>query len=331
MKNRIDIIIASDELYAKYATICIKSLLDTNFHYQIIVHLLNNGISEQSVKIIEQTLRSEDELHLYPIQDITSRLGTKISMEAIPISITTYGRLFVSSILPPSVLKALYVDCDIIFNDDISPFYDSDLGDCLVGGVLDTFMSCRAKQSIGIEKYEAYVNAGVLLIPLGRWRVENIEKSFMDFLHLNNGNVYHHDQGVINAVCARRKKIFLPKYNASSYYFSHPYRLLRKYNTPFYTKQECREAVKHPAIIHFTSGVVNRPWVEYCVHPLAWIFNKYKKQTAYRDIPLIRDNRTLIERVDSWLFLNIPYILYRMYYSIRTFQYKLKQLLKLIL
>lgn len=321
----LDVVLASDETYAKYATVCIQSLIKTNSAYRIRIHLLYNGMHSHSIDIIRKMLNPDYELHTYSLMDIANRIGTSISMDTIPISITAYARLFIMSVLPININKILYIDCDITFNGDIGPFYFSDLGNNLVGGVLDTCTSCRSKNEIGIADNEPYLNSGVLLIALDLWRKENIEKSFIDFIHKMNGKVYHHDQGVINAVCAGRKKIFHPRYNTSSYFFSHPYKMLQKHNTPFYSRQECRDAVCAPIIIHYTSGVVNRPWIENCVHPLKDVFYLYGQMTPYKNFSLQKDNRTFIEKIDSWILRNMPYSIYRFYTIIRKLQYNIRK------
>lgn len=321
----LDVVLASDETYAKYAAICIQSLIKTNSNYYIRLHLLDNGLSLQSIEIIRSILSPNNSLHTYSLNDIAKRIGMEISMDAIPISITTYARLFITSVLPKDILKVLYVDCDVIFNGDIGNFYFSDLENNLVGGVLDTCASNRSKSEIGLSNIEPYINCGVLLIALDQWRKEDIEKKFLELIYKMKGNIYHHDQGVINAVCIGRKKIFHPRYNASSYFFSHPYKLLKKYNTPFYTQQECKEATSYPTIIHFTCGIVNRPWVKNCKHPLAYIYKEYKQMTPYKDILLEEDKFTFIEKFDSWMLRKTPYVLYEIYSAIRKAQYKVRK------
>lgn len=125
------------------------------------------------------------------------------------ISLTSYARLFAGSILPANLDKVLYIDCDIIFNGSIRDLFNTDLGNCLVGGILDPLISRTYKKEIKIPMSEPYINAGVLIIPLNRWRSEGMEQKFVDFLVANRGKVHHHDQGIINAVCAGRKKFYL--------------------------------------------------------------------------------------------------------------------------
>ena len=41
------------------------------------------------------------------------------------------GRLFAPKVLPESVERALYLDCDTIVCGSIEPLYETELGECL--------------------------------------------------------------------------------------------------------------------------------------------------------------------------------------------------------
>lgn len=327
MANILNVVIAADNNYIPYASICIQSLFATNPDFdRIDVHLLGNELTDISIKKFTSMFDGERyQYSLHSISDIKDRLQTSVPDT---IAITSYARLFICSILPPEIDKVLYIDCDVIFNGSILDFYNSDIGDNLVGGVLDTFMNTRAKDLIGIARNEPYINAGVLLIPLDKWRKCNIEKQFVEFLLKHNGNVYHHDQGIINAVCQGKKYLFPPQYNASSFYFSHPYRILKQHNTPFYSQREVDYAIKNPILIHYTCGYLNRPWIENCKHPYVSLFHKYRNLSNYTDIPLLKDKRSNREKLDSYVFLNFPYSLFRIYSRVVEFIGRIKNVLK---
>lgn len=318
MDSILNLVIAADSKYLPYAVICLKSLFITNNDFkQINVHLLANKLKKEDIANFSTVfLHTNNKLFTYSISDIEDRLCTKVPST---ISITSYARLFICSILPLDVDKVLYVDCDVIFNGSIFDLYNTDIRENMVGGVLDTFMNNKAKLLINIPFDEPYLNAGVLLIPLSKWRKQNMEEKFIKFLLENKGNVYHHDQGIINAVCCGKKMIFEPKFNASSFYFSHPYRVLRKRNTPFYSKKQVNNAKEKPVIIHFTCGYLNRPWIKNCYHPYKKLFDFYKQMTIYNKIALLEDKRSNREKLDSFIFRNFPFSLFVVYSKIIDF------------
>lgn len=318
----LNIVIASDDNYIEFVVICLKSLFCTNKDFdKVRIFLLSNFLSEKSINEVDYVISNGiGELNVIPINNISEKLQVPVPNT---IAITAYARLFIASLLPRDVDRVLYVDCDVIFNGSIVDFYDVDFGDNWVVGVLDTFMSNRAKRSIDIADDDIYLNSGVLMIPLAKWRDINIEEKFIAYLLSKKGNVYHHDQGILNAVCNKKIMYVHPKYNLSSYYLSHNYKLLYKNNTPFYTKEEVNEAKQNPVIIHYTSGYYNRPWELNCRHPYKNIFLYYKEMTNYKVKPLRKHNHKKLDEVFAYIFLYCPYFVYRICGYVRYVAWKL--------
>lgn len=301
------IALASDNNYAEFVAVVIASAL-ANLSDYLHVHLLANGIEESSLFLLKQQIPSgRGELHLYDIQDLPAKLSIRVPDT---IAISSYARLFLPSILPADIAKVLYLDCDTVIADDLSDLWNTDLQNKYIAGVLDTLPDNDSKRNVGVPSDAPYINAGVLLINLSLWREDHLQQRFLDFLLAHNGRVHHHDQGIINAVCQNKIAIVHPRYNCTSNYYSHPYTLLRRTNHPFYTRQECEEATAHPAILHFTEGFYNRPWLTNGRHPMAVVFDHYHRQTAWVDVPLRKDKRTLLVRFLSWEFLHLPYPIY---------------------
>lgn len=319
-KKHLHIALASDENYAEFVAIVITSLFATSKGFErISIHLLSNNISSDTVNKINQHIPQNGELTVYDISDIGKRLKTNIPST---IAISAYSRLFLASILPPNINKVLYVDCDVIFNNDISELWDTNITNNSVAGVLDTLPDNKSKNNIGISCNSPYINSGVLLINLANWRQKGIEKQFIDFLLAHNGTVHHHDQGIINAVC-KDKLILHPQYNLTSSYISHPYKLLAKTNTPFYSKEEVNDAIIKPSIIHFTEGFYNRPWIKNSKHPLYSTFHKYRDMTLWKDASLRPDNRSFAVKILSFFFLNTPHWCYKIISTFISFLHRI--------
>ena len=290
-----DIVIASDDNYLHLVSICIVSLFETNQNEPFHIHLLSNGIEGEKLKPLQIIVgERKGKLSVYPIENLRERLMVEVPHT---ISITSYARLFAGSILPVTVDKVLYIDCDIMFNGSIASLRDIDLGNCLFGGVLDPLISRSYKKEIRIPKDEPYINAGVLVIPLNRWRSENMEQKFINYLVANVG----------------RKKILPPQFNVMSNSICYPWRNLQEINTPFYNREEYESAIAAPAIIHFTGAIFGRPWIEGCTHPYAKKFLQYKAMTAYKDIPLKPNNQSILHRLERVFYRRLPFWLFKLY------------------
>lgn len=119
------------------------------------------------------------------------------------ISIASYARFFLASVIPESYDRVLYLDYDTIIMDTLVNLWKIDLDGFMVAGVQDTVDKYFLKK-IGLTQNDLYVNAGIILINLSLWRSHNLEQKFMDFIKKYDGNVPHHDQGTINAVCNKK-------------------------------------------------------------------------------------------------------------------------------
>lgn len=301
------IALASDNNYAEFVAVVIASATANNSGF-IHFHLLSNGIDKASIELINKQIPSgRGELHVHDIQNIRDMLNIDVPNT---IAISSYARLFLPSILHANISKVLYVDCDTVISGDVSEFWNTPLHDNYIAGVLDTLPDCEAKINVGLKRDEPYINAGVLLINLDLWRKDDLQQKFINFLLEHNGLVYHHDQGIINGVCKGKVLIVHPRYNCTSNYYSHPYALLRRTNTPFYSEQECKDATANPAILHFTEGFFNRPWIANSLHPMAAVYHQYHNMTVWSNIPPRKDKRTFLVRFLSWEFLHLPYPVY---------------------
>ena len=301
----LDVVLATDENYAEFVSVVLVSLLDNNPQFRHIkAHLLVNNVSDRALTMIQESVASDRlSVFTYDISNLRNILGIEVPPT---IALTAYARLFVGSILPQDIEKLLYLDCDIVVNDSISDFWSLDLHENWIAGCLDTLPNSLSKTNIGLERDDPYFNSGVLLINLSAWRKENLQTRFLQFLLDYGGHVHHHDQGIINAVCNGHKVIVPLKFNLNSNYLSHQYALLARTNTPFYSEEEVKEACAKPAIIHYTQGFYNRPWIRNSEHPFSGVFDKYHKRTEWRNNPKRKDPRPFHLRLLSWEFLHAP-------------------------
>lgn len=301
---------AADDNYAKYMGISMLSLFRSNKEFaEITVFVLDCGIKasnrEKLRSIAEEYHR---EIYFKSMEKAVS--GLDLHMGARKISIASYARLFLSSILPEFYDRILYLDCDTIVRGSLTNYWKVDLEDCMVAGVRDTVDSFFLKK-IGLNPEEVYVNAGVLLINLAGWRKEHLEGQFMDFIRKFDGKVPHHDQGVINAVCRNRKRIVSPEFNVTSNIYSFSAKTIKRiyFMDSFYFQEELEKAKNDPVILHFTTGLVGRPWEENCTHPEKEEYGNMAQASPWKDDPFLPDSRKLSVKVFSGFYRYTPHFL----------------------
>ena len=299
------IVYACDDYYGEFLATSMVSLFRNHRNHEIHIYILDCGICKETKNKLQYLCNEyKKEISFVLVSEYINRLP--LNMGERKISIASYARLFLTSILPKEVDRILYLDCDTLVNGSLDGLWSKDLKDKLVGGVGDT-VDLFFKEKLGLSGKEIYINAGVLLIPLATWRLEGLEEKFMETIKIFEGNVPHHDQGVLNLVCANRKLVLPLKYNVTSniYSFSRS-SLLKMYEMKtFYKEKEMEESKINPSIIHFTAGIVGRPWHEKCKHPKKYLYYFNRSLTPWEDRKLEKDNKNLQVKAFEFLYCSV--------------------------
>lgn len=286
-----NIVLATDDNYAIHACVAIESFLRTfSVPENVRVFLLGNNLSSEWIRAISKTVAEHNAtaivIHIHNIED---RLQSKLQINAL--SLATYSRLLLTELLPPDADTVLYLDCDMVVTTDLKPLLDTDLTTYELAAVADT-MYPELKTQIGLNTTDAYFNAGLLLINLKKWREQNMVTQFINFIAKYNGNVPHLDQGVLNGTITKWLQLPL-KYNVQAPIFAfNKYSSLLSYYSlsEFYSKEEYISAKTSPAVIHFTSFFLQRPWFHFCLHPFK---DKYREiaKALFSDFSLSHNRR----------------------------------------
>lgn len=297
-----NIVYSSSDSYCEIAGISMLSLLENNRNVnEINLYLIDNGISETNKKRLDDMVSGFGRTLTYLQQpDIEARSATQINVGRWNIS--TFYRLFLPSMLPKTIQRVLFIDCDTIVLQDLSPLWEMDMADKWVYGVDD----CRGaayRTDLGLEPAANYINNGVLLIDVEAWRRNDVEKMFLEFIHEHQGDITFVDQGVQNGVLSKlnRSGLLHPKYNCLTVFFDFDYESLIKLRRPPVPGDvnQYREAVAAPAIVHFQSCFRSglRPWVSGCKHKYAPVYLEYKAKSPWKDEPLRPDDRTTPQKM----------------------------------
>lgn len=277
---KLNVLYSTDENYSRHCGASLYSLLDNN-----------KKISEINIYIVENNLSKETKEKFFRLSqkfnrnlkfiEIESLCGKFVKNNDFPQS--AYCRLFAEKI-DDSIGKILYLDCDTIINDSLEELWNTNIDDYYIAAVQDSIQSFNVKL-IGLSKADRYINSGVLLINLKKWRDINITNMFIKCMEEYNGKVPHHDQGVLNIVCNRKILYLHPKYNYMPEMLCMTAKQLKKiYKMKnFYDEKELKEAKEKPCIIHFITKWYNRPWFKSCTHPLKEKYIQYLNKTEFDD------------------------------------------------
>jgi len=191
--------------------------------------------------------------------------------------------------LLPQLERVLYIDADIIVADSLWPLWQTDLQNQLYGAVtnpLYPYMRNWPKEDLGLDDPRDYINTGVLLLDLKRWRQEDTVAALRDY-GAAHPQYTCPEQDAMSALIPRRRVHLHPRWNVQSTVFELPPRRL-----PF-TPREVAEARSNPAVIHYIGPF--KPWHYLCKHPLRGLYFEHLRQTPWPLRPL--EGRGLFNRV----------------------------------
>lgn len=279
------ILYASDENYVRHAAASIASLMDHNPGAGHTVHCLSMGIGEDSLAQLEKMCRQNGwEFSVHELGDIRRWFDFPVNTRGFAPS--ALARLFVARVLPETVERVIYLDCDTLVLDSLLPLWETDLHGCCLGMVAEPTVNKRRRAQLGMPVAQPYFNSGVLLIDLKRWREEGVEKTVLNYYCQKGGNLVAPDQDALNGALVERIHQLPPKYNYGSVQLYYPWKAQKRISapTPFLTEEAYRAGTAKPAIIHFLGE--ERPWREGNRHPYAAAYSQYLAATPWKDTPM---------------------------------------------
>jgi len=280
MKN---ILCATDDNYAHYCGIMLTSLFENNQENQIRVYVVTGGLNNLNKNTLLKLASAYSQvLEIITVDNILFK-DCPIDPIKDHVSIATYYRLAVSMLLPKSIDKVLYLDCDMIICRSIRELYDTDLTGFACGVVNDeAYMTDVPYDRLEQTKdlLNPYFNAGMLLINLSYWRENNITEKSFNYISRHLHKLLFHDQDTLNGVLFGLVKYLKPTYNLQTGF------LFTSYFADFdpNLQKEIREAISSPVIIHYTG--YTKPWQEWSlihIHKDGYI----TKNTLYGKIYLL--------------------------------------------
>jgi len=281
-----------NDFYAREAGISMLSFLDNNPDYEPEeVFFIDYGIHpcnrERLDEIAARYGKRVTYLNGRPVTDKVKRRFP--NYPAWKGSMAACIKPFIDKVMPDYVERLLYIDADTIVAASVAELQSMDMGGAVVAGTISNVEGIKLKR----HEYELYsgnhiyMGSGVLLFNLRNWRRENICERMLDVL----GKKKHlrlPDQMLINnGVPERLMKVLPQKYNYvhHSYHPWQEYHWMRQYR--IYSRQECREAIDHPVIIHYLTGwALARPWHEDCFSHRKEEYYHYKVLSPWKDSPL---------------------------------------------
>lgn len=263
--SKINVCLASDNNYICYASVLIASiLLNAKKDDKLNFYILENEISDENKNKV-LSLKNIKDFNIEFISPDNSLFEeySKIQTHHY-LTLPAYYRLKLPSLLP-NVDRVIYFDCDMVVNSSLSELFNSDLKGLSVGGVIDV-RPYRMNKKSKLPLFNLYVNSGMLLIDLNKWREINAEKLFLDYATNYKDDIFCGDQQIINWVFQGKIK-----------------KLPNKWNVQVSNFMNRSSLMKYPNVIHYIGKY--KPWVYASITYFKNYYFEYLSHTPFAFTP----------------------------------------------
>jgi len=279
----INIVYTLNDKFIPQVAASIESVLNNsdnsdNFHF----FLISEDLSDLNKKKLKHQLRNERAMITFiSLTNLRDLVG--FDFDTGGWNSIVLARLFLDKLLPESIEKVIYLDGDTIIRGSLSVLWETNLTNKVVAMAPEPTVDKKRKLFLGLGELP-YCNAGVLLLNIKLWRIENCGKQILDFYNENNGKLFANDQDALNAVLKDKRVILSPTYNYFNIYDQYSYKVLSKLMLPstFINRKEFSEVKKNPIIIHYLGE--ERPWRIGNKHRFKLDFENNLNQSEWSDM-----------------------------------------------
>ncbi|MGP7817097.1 glycosyltransferase family 8 protein [Niallia sp. 01092] len=258
--EEIHIVTSTSNKFAKHAAVMIYSLLkNIRLENKINIYILTSNMSHKKRQKLHRVADSfNGTLHFLKVDKkkyAECKKGRRITDEA-------YFRLSIPDLLNQTIEKVIYLDSDLIVQEDIANLWNTPINHYLLAAVQDPGAKKYGRyKALSIPVQAGYFNSGVMVLNVKKWRELNISEKVIAYIKDNPEKIRLLDQDGLNAILYNNWLPLDPKWN---YQTAHIGKLLIE-----------------PSIIHYTTG--KKPWKH--EHPLGHFYYYYSSKTQW-DVPI---------------------------------------------
>ena len=262
-----------DANYIRHCAVTLVSMFENNRDERFTIYIVYKGVCPADEEALVSLVSGYGhEVHFYS-PDERLLEGFEIRKFKRRISLATYYRCILAELLPESVSRVLYLDCDIVVTGGIAAFWNTPLDGVGVAAVED--VGAHEAERYDVLQYPAelsYFNAGVLLINLDFWREMRMGEACAEYYRKYPERILFNDQDLLNSLLCRHKVLVGLEWNVQDGFYRRP-----KAMTPEW-KAKYADALLRPTILHYTN---RKPWLYDCSHPMRGEYFRYLALTPW--------------------------------------------------
>ena len=290
-ENEIPVVFAANNNFVPVAATCIQSVIEhaaPGKNYDLV--LLESDVTRENKDILLGMLKGKPNISLRFFNAARLLSGYELKANA-HISVETYFRFLIQEILP-GCGKVLYLDCDLVAQEDVAKLYETDVEGYLLAAARDPdFLgqinganpatAAYCKKGLPMKDPYNYFQAGVLLFNTAEMRKAY---SLSEWLTFATHPYKYNDQDVLNLYCEGRVKYLDMAWNLITDCDHYRVNNVVVY-APDAVYKEYQKAHAAPKIIHYAGFM--KPWHR-PDEDLARYFWDYARRTPYYEQLIFR-------------------------------------------
>jgi lipopolysaccharide biosynthesis glycosyltransferase len=270
-QEAIRVLFCCNPSYCQHLAVTLVSLLANNrtnrFELHLILSARNPSLETRLWRSLAPYSNFTLEIHDFPLAEYAHFFVDN------HVTVDTYCRIFAANVLSPDIDKILYLDSDLIVLDDLRDLWATDISAYAAAAVPEPYGLFR-REFLGIPLDRPYVNAGVMLINLRRWRAEGLPQRLGRFIETHGSNLWYWDQDAINANLYDAILPLPHRWNVQAQVYKLRWRRYRN------SESSIREACLRPAILHYSTA--EKPWRFRAIVKKKLLYFDYLARTDWR-------------------------------------------------
>lgn len=257
--------------------VLITSILENNRDLKIAFHIFIDGsiALEENKKFMALLFSYNTSITIYGIDN-----SIFTGLDDREFTIAAYYRFVIPYQLKNIASRCLYLDADIICLNSLDSFSNIAFAGT-AACVVEDFELDKNNQPILTVANTGYFNSGMIYIDVQQWLHQQISEKCIALLrevneHPERKKVYGYafqcfDQDALNVILKDKAIHLAPSYNFLC-------------NISLKKNAKVEKIPVDTIFLHYHG--FNKPWHEWCFHPLARYFRKYWKLSPWKDTPL---------------------------------------------
>jgi len=206
------IVVACDNHYMPLLAALMKSI-EENHKTEERIHffILDDGIFDRSKRKLIESVSSDLFTIHWVEKDKVIPAGMSIPYDNSSYPLIIHMRMFIPYFIPKEYEKVIYMDVDMIVNDDISKLWNTDLEEFTIAAVIDvriqrfgTHNAIKNYTQLGFDAETKYFNTGLILMNTRKWRENDLTPKVFQCIEENRKYANYPDQYGLNVVFANQ-------------------------------------------------------------------------------------------------------------------------------